>query len=422
MSEAEKVRQATESTKSLTDDDERRLDEVDKVLTDARDLKRWWDERRDDRKAYRESFELCATHNRPAESSFGFFDEATVAGKKMQVMGNFQEQFFDSLKFGGEKPPKKAVAWTRKQMQEFVLNYFMRVSDFSAPVSFPDYDDEPLPVFLRPFSLCPDDETDMEGFGFELAYFKKPGEAPGKFAEEGKYAIVDLRRLLGEKKTYEWIVVKVNIFDFDLRLAPFGRGYPFGTVPLTEESYLVLSEDFVTDDRAGGRYGFGYGFLRDLGDSLLGYGPGRFDAAFQVVDFHVQDDGEVRSQMAFVANRPRKLVDVSVDPVKWGLGMADMMSFGMFSGMLEPLRSVSRRLPQLPGVDLAQLYIQTANAMSLGAAERRLCISKKQLEKIFLVQHFAQHYNMVAGALVTWRLIPDWTKDLPAWVESGETV
>jgi hypothetical protein len=424
---------AIESSKALTEEDRQRLDHVDQVLADARDLKAWWDAT-DSAKAYRETFALAATHNRP-DSSFGFFDEATVGGEKMAVMGNVQEQFFDRPKIpaeagaGAGKAEKAAVEWTRRQVEEFVLRYFMRVSDFSTPRAFPDDEGDPPPAFLRPFSLCPETGEERKGFGFELAYFKKPGEKPGKFADEGKYAIVDLREI-GEGKKYEWIVVKVDIFDFKAEAAPFGHEYPFGTVPLTEESYLVLAADFITQEtyaapRDGlvGRYGFGYGFLRDLDESVLGYGPGRFDAGFQLIDFHVRDDGEIRSRLAFVANRPRKVTNVSLDPFKWGLNVTDMISFGMLSGMLGPIRSAYRQLPQMPGVDLAQLYVQFANMLSAGAAERRLCISKKQLEKIFLVKHFAQHYNVVAGALVTWRMIPDWFEhdgyQLPDWVKSG---
>ena len=124
-----------------------------------------------------------------------------------------------------------------------------------------------------------------------------------------------------------------------------------------------------------------------------------------------------------MANRPRKVTNVSLDPFKWGLNVTEMVSFGMLSGMLGPIRNAYRQMPQMPGVDLAQLYVQFANMVSAGAAERRLCISKKQLEKIFLVKHFAQHYNVVAGALVTWRMIPDWFEhddyQLPEWVKSG---
>jgi hypothetical protein len=54
-------------------------------------------------------------------------------------------------------------------------------------------------------------------------------------------------------------------------------------------------------------------------------------------------------------------------------------------------------------------------------AAKDLCISKEQLEKDFLVQHFRQHYQMIVGSLTTWRRIPDWldATSLPDWVRSG---
>ena len=71
--------------------------------------------------------------------------------------------------------------------------------------------------------------------------------------------------------------------------------------------------------------------------------------------------------------------------------------------------------------DPARAYIALANVATLGEARRRLKISKKQLEKLFMAEHFMQHYNLISGALSTWRQIPDWldADALPEWVRSG---
>ncbi len=407
----------------MTSEDRQLIDQVGDSLAKGLELLAWW-ERTDRDGTYRDTFNLSATHNRP-DTSLGFFDEVEIAGEPMAIMGNVQEQFFDRPRNPGRtaKAREQAVEWNRRQLEEFVLRYFCRVSDFAAPTAFPDKAGEAPPKWLRPLSWYPETIEEHRGFGFELAYYKSPGEEPGKFADEDKYRIVDLREL---GTTYEWIVVKVSIFDFKLQLAPFGPEFPSGTVPLSESSYLVLSSELVTrDEDPPGEddvavYGLGYAFLQVPEESLLAYGPGRFDAAFQVINFQVKSTGEIRARMAFVANRPKKMLDVSFDPVKWGLKLGERMPFGMDS-MMEPVRSAAKSLPHLPGVDLVQAYIVFARMISAGASERELYISKKQLEKSFLVQHFTQHYNVVAGALVTWRQIEDWldTENLPNWVVSG---
>jgi hypothetical protein len=50
-----------------------------------------------------------------------------------------------------------------------------------------------------------------------------------------------------------------------------------------------------------------------------------------------------------------------------------------------------------------------------------LCISRDDLEKEFLAQHFMQNYDLIVGSLQTWRQIPDWldSAGLPEWVVKG---
>ena len=103
--------------------------------------------------------------------------------------------------------------------------------------------------------------------------------------------------------------------------------------------------------------------------------------------------------------------------------MADMMSFGAASSLTSPVRSAWERMPRLGGVDLASAYIQMADLLSGGMSKSELSISKAQLEKNFLLQHFTQHYNAIAGSSFTWRLIPDWLDrdSLPEWVVTGRS-
>ena len=65
-----------------------------------------------------------------------------------------------------------------------------------------------------------------------------PGQAARKLARTDRHRIVDLRKI---GTVYEWVVVKVLIYGFDFRLAPFGSENPYGTVPMTGQTCLALA-------------------------------------------------------------------------------------------------------------------------------------------------------------------------------------
>lgn len=416
------ARPAEEPEPETTAEERQILDSVEEYLARGIALKRWWD----GGGAFSppsERFELGRTFNRPDES-FGFFGVAPVAGAAMPVMGNFQSMLYDQ-----PKSPQAAVAravaaeWMRAQIREFILNYFMRVSSFRLPAGYADPEAGEVPLFLRPLSWCPQEEESRQGFGFSQLFYKLRGSgAVGRFPEAQQSVIVDLREI-GTK--YEWVVLRVNIFDFNLTFKPLGPQGPQLVVPLSEHSYLVVSRDFVLnrDDPAPGvlgRYGFGYAFIKDPTPGLLAYGPGEFDAAFETIDFTVLAGGVTRVEMTFVVNRPERIVNLSLNPVQWGLQAADLMSFGLASRLLGPLLPSAR--PD-GGVDPIFGYVALANLLSAGSAAQTLCISRSQLEKDFLVVHFMQHYNVITGSLLTWRQIPDWLDRaaLPAWVTTGSS-
>lgn len=407
----------------FTPEEERLLAAVESALEGGRDLKRWWDHVYP-RDGFDRRFELGRTFNEP-DAGFGFFDRAEVAGAPMPVMGNFQEMFYDRPKVPTGEPVAGSAGWMRDQMREFVLRYFMRVSDFRAPEGYADTWRPPTSGLFQPLSWCPNPDVALRGFGFQQLYFKRRGGAVGRFPEEERFAVVDLREL-GE--TYEWIVVKVCIFDFTFTFAPFGGGSPKLVVPLAEDSHLVVSRDLVTDETGGasgllGRYGVGYSFVKNPEPGLLGYGPGEFDAAIETITFEVFEDGVIRVPMVFVANRPKRIMNLRFDPLGWGLRMADMASFGMASTLFGPVREALRGVPGLGGnLDPVYAYVELANLASGGLSKEALCVSREQLDKDFLVKHYLQHYETIAGSLATWRLIPDWldAAGLPEWVRRGK--
>jgi hypothetical protein len=407
---------------SLSDHDQALLQSVDHYLTAALQLKQWW-EQTSASNAFATRFDLGLTFNRP-DTGYGFFDRATVVGQTMPILGNFQAMGFDRVKTP-QAQTAAAAQWMREQLREYVLRYFMRVSDFRQPQGFME-DERPMaPPYLRPFSLCPQEDPRRIGFGFSQLFYKRYGSQHiGRFPEEDQFAIIDLREI-GSK--YEWIVARVRIFDFSFTYMPFGNEGPQVILPLNEASYLVLSRDFIVheDDPAPGvlgRYGLGYAFVKEPTTGLLAWGPGQFAAAVELFDFLVYEDGRIRVEMVFVADRPQRILNLSLNPISWSLTLADLLTFGLSSRFFIPLQGVLDQLPFSGGnVDPVYAFIWLANALSGGQAAQQLCLSTEELDRQFLVKHFMQHYQTVAGALHTWRQIPDWLNSaaLPEWVVRG---
>lgn len=407
----------------FTDEDRLILDRVEGALEDGRELKSWWD--RTYPNGFAEKFDLERVFNRP-DSSFGFFDEVQLGRGLLPVMGNFQDMLYDQPRTPTALT-QNAAEWMRDQIREFILHYFMRVSSFRQPDVYVESRRRALPSYLEKLSWCNEPNILRQGFGFTQYYYKLRDTGQiGKFPQESESAIIDLREI-GVK--YEWIVVKVRIFDFNFRFKPFGSNGPELSFPLTEASYLVLSRDFILNEDepspdALGRYGLGYSFIRDPTQGLIGYGPGQFRAAIELINFEVSRRGDVRVGMVFVADRPERIANVSLNPVDWSFNLAGLFSFGMASQFLAPLRNTLERIPTtVDSFDPVYGFVSLANSLTANQAAQQLCISREQLEKDFLAQHFIQHYTTIVGSLLTWRQIPDWLDSaaLPEWVVLGRS-
>jgi hypothetical protein len=400
----------------LSADDLVLLASAEQARQDGLALKKWW-EHVDANGNYRERFDLIRQFNQP-DVGFGFYDNAPFRGRDTPVMGVVDEAFYDRAKtIPGER---------NEEFREFLMRYFLRVSSFRLPeAAFEEarrVQDSPL----RRLGWCMGRAVPRMGFGYTQLYFKSAatGEV-GKFEGADQHAIVDLRQI-GPK--YEWIVLQVQIFDFGVTIEPLGRESPKLTFTLDQASYVVISPEFVRNrenpaEGVIGEYAFGYSFMRNpFGGGQIAYGPGNFDVAFQLFEFKVLVKGEIRSKLVFAANRPMRLIDLSFDPLNWGLVFADLMSLGLASRILFPdgLTSMSRPVWRT-GFDPVLAGITLANWLTAGLARRQFCISREELEHRFLVQHFLEHYGTITGSLLTWRQIPDWRDEanLPRWVITG---
>ena len=397
------------------------LSRVPEYLARGLALRRWWAEV-ERNGGPQDTFRLDRSFNR-ATRSFGFFAEAPVNGVMMPVMGNVQEMFYDQNRAPASLGIDSAQ-WMAKELREYVLRYFMRTSSFRQPEAYVDFSQPLPPPALERLSWCPAPRASQIGFGFTQLFYKPVGSDEIRaFPTYAQNAIVDQRDL---GAIYEWIVLKVRIFDFNFRTRPFGAHGPELVFGLNEESYLVAHQEFINDKsdpvpNALGDYGFGYAFIKSPERSAFGYGPGEFEAAIELINFRVHKSGYICVRMIFIANRPTSVTNLTIDPINWTIRLADSFSFGLAAPVLAPARRFFDLLPLRFNMDPVVGYINLLNGGTGGYAGQTLCITMEELERLFLVQHFQQHYQTVLGSLATWRRFPDWLdeKALPPWVISG---
>lgn len=396
------------------------LGSVPLYLRRGQDLLHWWREiERAGGPPVR--FPLERSSNR-ATRSFGFYGEAPVEGRMLPVMGNVQEMFYDQIRLPGNQNLRSAQ-WMAEQMREFVLKYWMRISSFRQPEAYVDASQPVPPPSLARLSWCTAPRSNQVGFGFSQLFYRAVSGEIRPFPSYDRAAIVDQREL---GRLYEWLLLKVRVFDFAVRIRPFGDNGPEVVSTLNEESHLVVHRDFVNDNPNPGPgilgdFGIGYSFIKDPGPGLFAFGPGQFEAAIELINFRVYETGYVSVRMIFVSNRPSGVMNLEIKPVSIGFWLADTLSLGFASQFLRPARTILEKLPFNFAVDPVLGYVNFVNAISGGNAAEILCVSLQQLERAFLIQHFKQHYQAVLGSLSTWRRFPDWldASTLPSWVISG---
>ena len=418
------------STEDFTKAEEKLLDAVPDALEDGVALLEWWqakDAKDDPEKAYDDYYEETETRNRPQDRSYGFFGKVELPSsrKKVTINGNVQEMFYDEPK---ARPRDEAEAdkWMHTQIGAFILKYFMRISDFRQP--------EPAEE---------NGDGDIAGFGYSQLYYQRKSGKRGKFKKAEQDKIVELTEFEKGDDPYEWIVLKNPIFGFGFDFEPLGPlveeligvSGPQVKLPAKVFNYLVISNAFVVnepeveaaegdEDPVVGRYGFGYAFVNDPEPSVYGYGPGQLQPAFEQMIWEVRRSGKVSVLAAFVAQEPRGILRMSVDPMAWGFQFTKALG-GEVPGVLQPVKRFWDGLPLTNMTfDPVLPTVSFLNLATLGQADRIFGLSKEKIIKQALFVHFLQHYNAILGSVQTWRQIKDWTAveaDLPKWVVSGRS-
>lgn len=408
------------------------IDQAESYLAQGLELYRWFQSARQEG-SFAHRFKLFDQLHRP-DTNYGFLDDVTVAGEALPVLGTAQTTDYAQLKMPPEATAasrQKSVGWMRDQIREYMLRYFMRVASYRAPQFTPAKPDRELPAFVRrlpfPVNFGAAGPVGRRGWGYKQLYFKRTGGEVGKFEPERERAIIDVRQLGSE---YEWVILEVHVFDFTFPVPPFvADGQLQIGFPVRSVVKVVLSRDFVVDEAdpepgVVGRYGWGYAFIREekYPHILLGYGPDDLGPGFMSFHFDVLDSGEARLFNGFAANQPTEILNVSANPLLWGLSAADLLSLGLLGPVVAPLRRLVHRLP-FGHASLRPVMrgIQLANLLTGGLAARELSISKERLLELVMAIHFLDAYHFALGTLETWNQIPDWTDagSLPSWVVEG---
>ena len=132
---------------TLTAEDHRIITASVAALQVGRELKEWW-QKTDASGAYEGRYEESTVPYRPMDTSFGFSGEVNFSTGKRPVIGNVQEMFYDRPK-APKSSKREAIEWTRVQLREFVLKYFMRVASYQQPQAVPEPVKPDLPSFLK---------------------------------------------------------------------------------------------------------------------------------------------------------------------------------------------------------------------------------------------------------------------------------
>ena len=268
---------------------ERVLESAEQFLSDGLALKNWFEVA--EAKGTLTTFDLVETYHRP-DRSRGFFGEARLENRPFPAMGVIDEVFYDQPKAPTDSR-EEAALWMRDQVREFVLRYFLRISDFRRPQGAVDSSGGSLAGLLGPFNLRPGTEIERDGMGFSQVFLKRCGiEEAEPVPVQEQSQVVDLREI---GKIFDWVILRLQVYQFNVNVRPLGGTSPQLQVPLKEESYLIVTPDFVRNEDAPetgvlGEYGFGYAFIRNPRRGPFAYGPGEFAAAFQTINFRVLEE------------------------------------------------------------------------------------------------------------------------------------
>lgn len=413
---------------TLTAEDAAILPHVPRADRLGSELKTWYEETRE-KKAFSNEFKLLEFFGAEQDSDLGYIEVADLPSGKYQVMGEVQDLFYDTTRSPSTtSPPASEVATVNQQMREFALRYFMRVTAPRAPIA------EPVPSHPAPLLGWLDQAPRMmdqrEDIGFFQLYGRRVDTGQLEVFDKAQQpTVVDMREL---GKTYEWVLLKARLFDFELQfnvLPPLlGFQVPFTVLDQKEFLYGLLTPAFVCDEqnpRPGvvGEYGMGFSLVAPPPDeSPLTFGPEVFTMGMNYFRFIVLETGEVRTTVTFCCNQLAGIFPLPVSPINWGLLGFDVLTNGRAGKLLGRLTKEADRLPLGKATfDPILGSIKALNGFTGGALGRDYGISTDNIFKWILRKHGTVFNHQMSESARVWRAFPDWlaADSLPEYIRRG---
>jgi hypothetical protein len=395
------------------------VEQIEAALSQAEDLKKWWAEVEAGNAAL-ERFELFPAYP-GMEPTIGFFGEALVQGQTIPVMGDVGDYFFDQPRVP-DSEQKQAAQWMVEQVEEFALHYWMRVQAWALPQSYPELDQLQAPRYFQGFSWCFPANPELSGMGNLQRYFKlRAGDVVGEFPASDRAAIIDLRKL---QTTFAWITVDRRLFDFDITVGS-GNGRLSLALPIGTTMHLVLNQNLIVNQpkpNAGilAEFGVGFGLIRDPVEGVIAFGLDSVQPGLELQFLRVRDSGEVRLRTVTILARPKNLLNLSINPLDWGLQIADLATPVAARWFTKPAEKALKRLSR-PGFGPLLASFSLLNPLIPKKGGSPLFGLKEHFEKEMLAKDALGLRQALLGTRMTWLQVTDWVNGpIPPWVRQGK--
>jgi hypothetical protein len=223
----------------------------------------------------------------------------------------------------------------------------------------------------------------------QRAYKLRETGQTGEFPEADARAIIDLREL---ETRYEWIILERLLLDLGITLAAGGANSASLTIPMPTARQLVLSSDLCVRQRQPcdgviGEFGVGFAPMPVPGDGPVIRAMNSIHPGLRLQTLRVRNTAEVRLRTVTILARPDTALKALINPVAWGLGLADKVTAG-----------ISARL--MPGT------------------------ASDQVERYLLSAHAIRLRDSLLGTRAAWQEVRDWLDPagIPEWIRKGGIV
>src|SRR5262249_12416456 len=94
-------------------------------------------------------------------------------------------------------------------------------------------------------------------------------------------------------------------------------------------------------------FGAGFGLVKDPVQGVIAFGLDTVQPGLQLQFLRVLDSGEVRLRTVTILARPKNLLNLSINPVDWGLQIADLATQGTARRFTQPAAKALEQLSRL---------------------------------------------------------------------------